>query len=85
MIGIHQWLEGLIEAALELELHHDLLGDVGHVEQHRDQVTLLAVILIVIIVILDEVVSPGDVAAHILEISRIKGIRQDEVVGHSLD
>jgi hypothetical protein len=83
-ISIYQRLKSLIEAALEPELHHDHLRDASLVEQDRTQVTLLTVFLIVIIFILDELISPGNVAAHILEVSLVEGISQDELVGDSL-
>jgi hypothetical protein len=85
MIGIHQRFEGLVETALEAELDHDLFRDISHVEQDGHEVTLLAIIVIVIIIVLDKLISTWDVTTNVLEISRVQGICQDEVVGHALD
>lgn len=62
-----------------------MLGNVSHVENKGDDVTLLAVVAFVVVIVFDELVSVLNIAANILEISSIKRISKNDVVGDSSD
>ena len=69
MICVHERLESLVEAILKLELLNNLLWDICHIKEYGNQIRLLAIIVIVVIIILDQLVPVRYVATYVLEIT----------------
>ena len=77
--------DGLRDAGTEDALSDDAVPDEGHVEDDVDHVGLLAVVLLVVIVVDDQVLPIGRVHADVGKVLDVGGVCEKSVPMDALD